>query len=126
MKVVYIPHGADGAKVGADDYLVAGGTVEQLKALAVNDLQRDLTPVGRLLTDVKPERVSWLWQRRIPLGKLTLIDGDPGTGTSALTTDLAARVSAGRDMPDDSPCGFQIISSEDWPYPLVPPSGEDR
>ena len=32
--VVYLPDAEDGSKVGADDYLVAGGTVEGLRALA--------------------------------------------------------------------------------------------
>ena len=45
-----------------------------------------------LLSDVEPERVAWLWPGRIPRGKLTVLDGDPGLGKSAVTLDLAARV----------------------------------
>ena len=30
-----------------------------------------------LLSDVQPEKVSWLWPGRIPLGKLTVADGEP-------------------------------------------------
>jgi hypothetical protein len=52
---------------------------------------------------VRPERVTWLWQGRIPAGKLTLLDGDPDLGKSTLSLDLAARVSRGRSMPDGSP-----------------------
>jgi hypothetical protein len=55
--------------------------------------------VGTLLSEVVEESVEWLWEGRIPLAKITVIDGDPGTGKSALTIDLAARVSTGRDMP---------------------------
>jgi len=72
--------------------------------------------VGRLLSTVEAETLRWLWPRRIPLGKLTLIDGDPGNGKSALTIDLAARVSAGRDFPDETPGrlgGVVICSAED-------------
>ena len=29
---------------------------------------------------LKPTRVQWLWQGRIPLGTITLLDGDPGLG----------------------------------------------
>jgi hypothetical protein len=43
--------------------------------------------------------VSWLWDDRIPLGKVTLLDGDPGAGKSILALDLAARVSQGTPMP---------------------------
>ncbi len=34
VEVVYLPEGADGAKVGLDDFKVAGGTVAELDALA--------------------------------------------------------------------------------------------
>ena len=71
---------------------------------------------GGLLSEVRPERVDWLWPERIPLGKITVIDGDPGLGKSALTTDIAARVSVGREWPDGTPCnagGAVLISAED-------------
>lgn len=71
---------------------------------------------GILLSEVVPERVRWLWEGRIALGKLNLVDGDPGTGKSAMTTDLAARVSVGKPWPDGSECeagGVVILSAED-------------
>lgn len=52
------------------------------------------------LDAVQPETVSWLWPGRIPLGKLTVFDGDPGLGKSLASLDIAARVSAGKPMPD--------------------------
>src|SRR5215207_3310576 len=58
--------------------------------------------VGVLMSDVKSEEVRWLWERRIPLGKLTLLEGDPDWGKSAITMDLAARVTTGRPMPHDT------------------------
>lgn len=72
--------------------------------------------IGVLLSEVVPTRVSWLWPGRIPFGEITLIDGDPGLGKSAITTDLAARVSMGRPMPDGAECevaGVVILSAED-------------
>lgn len=68
------------------------------------------------LKDVRPERVSWFWQGYFPLGKLSIVDGDPGLGKSTLTIDLAARVSRGEAMPDGSPGvigGVVHISCED-------------
>ena len=50
-----------------------------------------------ILRDAKP--VEWLWLDRIPRGKLTLLDGDPGLGKTTLLLDVAARVSTGRPMP---------------------------
>jgi hypothetical protein len=73
-------------------------------------------PHGILLSEVVPEPVRWLWEGRIALGKLNLVDGDPGTGKSAATTDLAARVSVGKPWPDGAPCkagGVVILSAED-------------
>jgi hypothetical protein len=68
------------------------------------------------LSEVQPERVAWLWEGRIPLGKLTLLDGDPGLGKSTLMLDIAARVSTGREMPDGSPGadgGVVLMADED-------------
>lgn len=68
------------------------------------------------LADVKPEPVTWLWPGRIPMGKVTLLDGDPGLGKSCITCDLAARVSTGSVMPDGSqtqPGGAVILTLED-------------
>ena len=53
---------------------------------------------------IKREQVRWLWPHRIPRGKLTLFVGNPGTGKSLATIDLAARVSTGRMFPDGHPC----------------------
>ena len=65
------------------------------------------------LCDVMPEQLEWLWQDRIPLGKLTLLAGDPGLGKSFVTMDMAARVSRGAVWPDDStkrqPIGSVVI-----------------
>lgn len=71
---------------------------------------------GILLASVQPQRVEWLWLDRIPLGKLTIIDGDPGLGKSVLTLDLAARVSTGQVMPDGTPGrqgGVVLLTAED-------------
>ncbi|MEQ8789519.1 MAG: AAA family ATPase [Pirellulaceae bacterium] len=52
------------------------------------------------LAGVTRELLDWLWPGRIPLGKLTLLCGDPGLGKSCVTLDLAARVSRGDGWPD--------------------------
>lgn len=69
------------------------------------------------LSDVRPEKVRWLWPGRIPLGKLTVLDGRPKVGKSTLALDLAARVSTGRPMPDgaelDQPSAVVLLSAED-------------
>ena len=62
------------------------------------------------LSEVKEEPVEWLWPYRIPLGKLTLLAGDPGLGKSFMTVDMAARVSTGHSWPD-APCVPQPVGS---------------
>jgi AAA domain len=53
-----------------------------------------------LVADVDRELVRWLWPGRIPLGKLVVLDGDPGTGKSTLTLTIAAKVTTGSPFPD--------------------------
>jgi hypothetical protein len=48
--------------------------------------------------------VQWLWPGRLALGKVAILDGDPGVGKSFLTLDLCARLSTGQPFPDGSPC----------------------
>jgi hypothetical protein len=80
----------------------------------IEDLQPE--EIGQLLSAVEPEEVSWLWPSWLALGKLALVDGDPGLGKSAMTLDLAARVSAGKAFPDGAECepaGVVLLSAED-------------
>jgi hypothetical protein len=94
------------------------GAVESKPADGHADLDCEL---GTLLSTVNPEQVSWLWPGRIPLGKLTILDGDPGLGKSVLTLTLAAMVTAGQSMPfaerepgvDPDPAGVVLLSAED-------------
>lgn len=70
------------------------------------------------MSDVKPEKVEWLWPGRIARGKLTLIAGNPGLGKSFLTTDIVARVTTARSWPDSrqekrSFGGVVMLSAED-------------
>src|SRR5215208_4763923 len=72
--------------------------------------------IGKLLSGVEAEKVSWLWPAWLALGKLALVDGDPGLGKSAMTLDLAARVSAGKAFPDGAECNSArvvLLSAED-------------
>src|SRR5438876_10012287 len=33
---------------------------------------------GTILSEVETHQIEWLWHGRIPLGKITILDGDPG------------------------------------------------
>lgn len=47
------------------------------------------------LVNVEELEVKWLWYPYIPLGKITLLQADPGTGKTFLCLSLAATVSKG-------------------------------
>ena len=51
------------------------------------------------LEDVAVEPVRWLWYPYIPLGKLTIIHGDPGEGKTTLALWIAAACSRGLALP---------------------------
>jgi hypothetical protein len=71
------------------------------------------------LADVIPRKVQWLWPGRIPLGKITVLDGDPDLGKSLLALDIAARLTQNKAMPDGTlsdlgePRGVVLLSAED-------------
>jgi putative DNA primase/helicase len=72
--------------------------------------------VLRCFSEIAPMPLQWLWPGRIPLGKLTLLIGDPGLGKSLLTADIAARVTCGKPFPDGATCeagGVILLSAED-------------
>lgn len=82
--------------------------------------------VLQTFADVHPRSVQWLWPRRIPVGKLTLLAGDPGLGKSFLTLDMASRVSTNADWPDGEsalrlPGDTLILSAEDDPGDTIRP-----
>ena len=51
------------------------------------------------LADIVEKSVEWIWEDRIPIGELTIIEGDPGVNKSSLCCDLAARLTQGTAMP---------------------------
>lgn len=124
VKVAYLPDAPSGGKQGVDDFLASGKGVQSLKPIIHEELREDLLPTGKLLSEVHPERVEWLWPRRIPKGKITVLDGDPDNGKSVLTTDLAARITAGLNLPDETPteaAGAVLVSAEDGAADTIRP-----
>src|SRR5437762_8521531 len=59
---------------------------------------------GKILSEVKPEKVNWLWKPRLALGKITMFDGDPGLGKSLIGASLGSAVTKGGKLPDRSDC----------------------
>jgi hypothetical protein len=108
-------HLLDSACEGSDVIAFAKSAQSELAAI-LEELPGSSQVMAVPLDSVQRERVSWLWLHRIPLGKVTVLDGDPGLGKSALTLDIAARVTRGNEMPDDT-TGIQgsviLLNAED-------------
>ena len=51
-------------------------------------------------SSVIKKEIEWFWYPYIPLGKLTVIQGDPGDGKSTFILNLIALLTSGRPMPD--------------------------
>ena len=50
-------------------------------------------------SEIEPKEVKWLWYPYIPVGKVTLLQGDPGDGKSKLMLSVAALLSKGEPLP---------------------------
>jgi hypothetical protein len=82
------------------------------------------------LDAIQRKRVEWLWLNRIPMGRLTLVGGDPEVGKSFLSLKIAAAVSRGEMLPGvgnrpSRPSYVLILSPEDGYGDTVRPRLED-
>jgi hypothetical protein len=81
---------------------------------------------------IAPRPVRWLWEHRVPLGKLAIGAGRQGQGKSLLTITLTAMVSNGTcpgDM-EGQPGTVLLVTGEDDPEDTIVPrliaAGADR
>lgn len=58
-----------------------------------------------LYSDVRATHVRWLWNPFIAIGKITLLQGDPGDGKSTMMMNLIAEISNGGATPDGQAFG---------------------
>lgn len=76
------------------------------------------------MDDVQMVSISWLWENRIALGKVTVVAGQPGLGKSQITSMLCAHVTGQIPFPDGkrAPLGdVLILSAEDDPADTIKP-----
>lgn len=52
------------------------------------------------MDDVEIEQVEWIWEGFIPVGKLTMLHGDPGKGKTMAMLNLIAAFTTGRALLD--------------------------
>lgn len=116
----------------------AGGCQEHAIVAALGLAERDLRSSKRLIPDehvrgrqlsvrraseITACEVSWLWDQRLPLGKLSVLAGPAGQGKSLFTADLAARVSRGELDGHllGQPAAVVLITGEDDPEDTIKP-----
>ena len=58
-----------------------------------------------LYSEVQSTDVRWLWYPFIAIGKITLLQGDPGDGKSTMMMNLIAELSTGGKTPDGCKIG---------------------
>lgn len=79
------------------------------------------------MDEVQSEPVSWLWEPYIPLGKITIVQGDPGDGKTTLMLAIAAAITNGDVLPggsSDAPADVIIQTAEDGLADTIKPKLE--
>lgn len=91
------------AKTGTFDSAKVAQLEELFGVLKDNGNGHPSAPLSRVLSDVEAKAVPWLWPDFIPLGRASLICGDPGSAKTFYCLDLASRLSRGLTWADGSP-----------------------
>ena len=105
----------NGAKIGIFDHDKIQGFYQEIKSFETVGEDSLLIDLDK----IEPKPISWLWYNKIPLGKISLIVGDPGAGKSLLSLYMASVISRGDDWPDvknppiDNKGSVIILTAED-------------
>lgn len=77
--------------------IAAGATEEEINDIEIGANAVNDTNIVRF-SDVLTQSVEWLWHPYIPLGKLTLLRADPGTGKTFTMSKIIADITNGVKM----------------------------
>jgi hypothetical protein len=84
--------GPDDPPFSSPPYQNSGGLRQDEAGAAGEQTQEEVKAF-----EVQGVPARWLWLERIPPGKLTLLDGDPGLGKSLLTLDPVTTPEGGQE-----------------------------
>lgn len=77
------------------------------------------------ISEVIETPIEWFWEPYIPLGRLSMLGGDPGAGKSFITTALSATFSRGEPFPGETdsrePGNTLMLAVEDDPADTIKP-----
>lgn len=80
---------------------------------------------GTLISTVIRTLVKWMWWGRLAIGKITMLDGDPGVGKSTFYAYVAAAVTLQRSWPEgdycEEPGAVVVVTAEDDPADTIRP-----
>jgi len=88
------------------------------------ELAQPEEPWGTLASQVKPEKIDWLWNNMLPRGQAVILQGIGGIGKGLLTMDWASRVTTGAAFPGGEPRpprNVLVFSDEDDPKKVLVP-----
>ncbi len=69
------------------------------------------------LSSIETKEIEWLWYPYIPYGKITVLQGDPGSGKTMLILYLSALISSGSPLP--------FINQKQKPSTVIYQTSED-
>ena len=97
---------------------------EPEKAVSGNGKTTSNQPIVMFGSNANPEVVEWIWQDRIAIKFINLFAGRSGVGKSFVLLDVAARLSQGLPMPNETTpakrCNSLFISEDPYRYVLIP------
>jgi hypothetical protein len=91
---------------------------------AASGLGAESLAVLACFAGINPKPLRWVWLHRIPAGKLSLLEGDPGEGKSLIAIYIAARITTGQPFADGTPSergSVILLSAEDDPEDTIRP-----
>jgi DNA repair protein RadA/Sms len=93
------PWGADGAKLGLDDFLKLFGAAAfqaLCAATPIFGVEPEYKPALETMKEVTAMNVNWLWKDYLPIGTIAALSGDPGGGKTFVALAIAADLSRGK------------------------------
>ena len=77
-------------------------------------------------TGIAATKIHWIWRGYLATGKLTMLNGEPGSAKSLLSLDIAARVSRGTNWADETvnpfpPSSVLVLTEEEDPSDTIKP-----